>query len=615
MRTFFTFFLLFMISTAFSQKRNDCATETTLNVKVPEGPAPWSSLELNNNPCQFQFAIVTDRTGGHRPGVFMDGVRKLNLLQPEFVMSVGDLIEGYTEDVAQLDREWNEFTGFIDSLEMPFFYVPGNHDITNKTMETEYKKRFGQTYYHFTYKEVLFLCLNTEDQYRGSRRGTVSDEQYDYIEKTLAENEDVKWTLVFMHQPLWEQEDPKRWPDVEKLLAKRRHTVYAGHEHRYVQYKRNNGKYFILATMGGSSSLRGPELGEFDHVMWVTMTEQGPIMANLQLEGIWGEDVFTAESRTFVERFREKTPVRIAPFFVEAGAAAEGLVKIQLRNDENVSMHVHFAKGFSWDLEAELEQYEVVVEPNSMTFVNAKLLPRRWKALEDYDPMNIKADVWFEGAGVPKLKMPMSYNVGPLKKLTLPKQEAKVAIDGKLEEWPSLPYTIESDRAAEDISGAFAISYDDDFLYVAAHIRDDQIMVDTGTVTFRQDYVGVTFSADPLAESAMRTGSGWFVNSYAYIVSPATSNMPSTTFYEDRLAPEEQPTYQCVAVAGGYNLEMAIPTTYIEKHQGKDWQTIRFNLGVQDWDAGEEEQPRFSFMPNWRSKKHNVVGSGTFFRE
>ena len=57
---------------------------------------PWSNLDFNNDPDNFQFAIVTDRTGGHRAGVFEDAIRKLNLLQPEFVISVGDLIEGYT---------------------------------------------------------------------------------------------------------------------------------------------------------------------------------------------------------------------------------------------------------------------------------------------------------------------------------------------------------------------------------------------------------------------------------------------------------------------------------------------------------------------------------------
>ena len=55
---------------------------------------PWTHLRVNNRPDEFRFAFVTDRTGGARPGVFERAVTQLNLLQPEFVVSVGDLIEG-----------------------------------------------------------------------------------------------------------------------------------------------------------------------------------------------------------------------------------------------------------------------------------------------------------------------------------------------------------------------------------------------------------------------------------------------------------------------------------------------------------------------------------------
>ena len=65
-----------------------------------EGPAPWSEKPVLNDPGRFQIAVVTDRTGGHRPGIWMKGVNKINLMRPEFVVSVGDLIEGYTEDLS-----------------------------------------------------------------------------------------------------------------------------------------------------------------------------------------------------------------------------------------------------------------------------------------------------------------------------------------------------------------------------------------------------------------------------------------------------------------------------------------------------------------------------------
>ncbi len=84
-----------------------------------------------NNPDEFQFALVTDRTGGHREGVFENAVDKINLMQPEFVMSAGDLIEGYTQDSVKIAEQWKEFNGFIKNLQMPFFYVTGNHDVSN----------------------------------------------------------------------------------------------------------------------------------------------------------------------------------------------------------------------------------------------------------------------------------------------------------------------------------------------------------------------------------------------------------------------------------------------------------------------------------------------------
>ncbi|MCG8390810.1 MAG: hypothetical protein MJA30_35005, partial [Cytophagales bacterium] len=89
-------------------------------VDIPTSQKPWNNIDWNDSKEQFQFAIVTDRTGGHRPGVFLEGMKRLNLLQPEFVMSVGDLIEGYTRDTDRLDAEWTEFMGFIDTLQMPF---------------------------------------------------------------------------------------------------------------------------------------------------------------------------------------------------------------------------------------------------------------------------------------------------------------------------------------------------------------------------------------------------------------------------------------------------------------------------------------------------------------
>lgn len=258
---------------------------------------PVTHLKLNNSPDDFQFAIVSDRTGGHRPKVFSRAIDQLNLLQPEFVVSVGDLIEGYTADKKEIDRQWREFQGYVSRLQMPFFYVAGNHDLANKTMARNWAERFGRTYYSFVRHDVLFVALDSEDP-PNNKYGKVGADQLAWLKKTLDANKSARWTLVFLHRPMWVMPDldDNGWLDVEKLLADRKHTVFAGHVHRYQKFARNGADYYMLGTTGGVSKMRGPEYGEVDHLVWVTMKKDGPALANVLLDGILREDLATTPS-------------------------------------------------------------------------------------------------------------------------------------------------------------------------------------------------------------------------------------------------------------------------------------------------------------------------------
>ena len=37
--------------------------------------------------------------------------------------------------------------------------------------------------------------------------------------------------------------------------------------------------------------MRGPDYGEFDHLTWVTMKPDGPVLAHLLVDGIYPEDL------------------------------------------------------------------------------------------------------------------------------------------------------------------------------------------------------------------------------------------------------------------------------------------------------------------------------------
>jgi len=252
---------------------------------------PWTGLKPNADADQFQFAVVSDRTGGHRANVFSKAVHQINLLQPQFVMSVGDLIEGYSLKEETVTNEWDQFDAFVQKFEMPFFYVPGNHDLTNKMQVQKWGERYGKRYYHFTYKNCLFLSLNSENPPDGM--STIDPEQRDYVKATLAANAGVRWTFVFVHKPIWTAKDLTKngWGPVEEALGGRKYTVFCGHVHRYQKFVRNGNNYYQLATTGGGSRMRGVEYGEFDQVAWVTMKKAAPVIANIVLDGILPEDL------------------------------------------------------------------------------------------------------------------------------------------------------------------------------------------------------------------------------------------------------------------------------------------------------------------------------------
>jgi len=286
---------------------------------------PWTSQKFQNDPNEFQFAVIGDRTGGANvEETFKHAVDQLNLLQPEFVINVGDMIEGYSDKKKDLNAEWDESDKMLAKLKMPFFHTPGNHDIANKVAQEVYYERHGATYYQFVYKNVLFMVLNSEDTPREAPEGMkdkialynklqkenpvkakemlaefMSDEavvaalgkpvefegeQMSFIKRTLEENADVRWTFVLLHEPAWENSSVG-FKAIQKLLKARKHTFIAGHLHYYDYDNIDGNEHITMGPAGASFHHEGP--GNVDHLMWVTMTENGPEIGNIALKGIF----------------------------------------------------------------------------------------------------------------------------------------------------------------------------------------------------------------------------------------------------------------------------------------------------------------------------------------
>ena len=270
---------------------------------------PWSHLNYQNDAQDFRFAIIPDRGGGDCRGAFTNALRCADLMHPDFVMSVGDLINGFAGSAQGYRRQQGQLTNFVSKVRAPFFYVVGNHDIcVNTSSQTNayelsraaWHEHFGErTYYSFVYKNCLFVVLDTMDG-RDSFKKTVgmSAEQHAWLRQTLAEHKDVRWTCLFLHCP--DEWDTAEWKklETEVLVPRGRYTVFAGDWHTYFHVKRHGFDYYVLSVAGGVSGmawshgekeldkLYGQEYGEMDHITWVTMTANGPEVVNLKLDGI-----------------------------------------------------------------------------------------------------------------------------------------------------------------------------------------------------------------------------------------------------------------------------------------------------------------------------------------
>jgi 3',5'-cyclic AMP phosphodiesterase CpdA len=86
-------------------------------------------------------------------------VRQINTLNPDFVVLCGDMVN--TAD----NRSYADFKDIMGGLAMPYYCVPGNHDVGNEpTAESlrNYRTTIGRDYFVHEHKGTAFVFINTQ---------------------------------------------------------------------------------------------------------------------------------------------------------------------------------------------------------------------------------------------------------------------------------------------------------------------------------------------------------------------------------------------------------------------------------------------------------------------
>ncbi len=239
------------------------------------------------NQKNFSFAILGDRTGSAEPEIFEQIIKTTIKLNPDFVMNIGDLIEGYASDIDSINAQWDSIFSNLGYLKDKFYFTPGNHDIWDDQSEIIYLTRLGykNPYYTFSIGKNHFIVL---DNSRQAKINDLDSAQIKWLNTTLNKFKKTDNIFCFMHRSFWKDAYNTNKPDTfHKLFVKYGvDYVFSGHDHFYCQLNWDGITYTQLGPSGSRYKVyREKEFGAFQNFLVVSVKKNKPTIKVIEPDG------------------------------------------------------------------------------------------------------------------------------------------------------------------------------------------------------------------------------------------------------------------------------------------------------------------------------------------
>jgi predicted phosphodiesterase len=435
---------------------------------------------------EFRFVIVGDRTGGAQWGIMPQVFREINLLDPDFVISVGDIIDG-GGDEETVNGIWDEFdTTELPVLKVPFVYMPGNHDIYSPASKRVYERRYGPRFKSFNYRGLHFICLNTQeaagnrdndrndDRFRGPGGSrSLGDEQLAWLKDDIERNRNARRILIFMHQPTWSLLDP-----VYPLLEGLKVNVFAGHYHKYSYSERNGIPHIICSATAAYIPEEGKEAyGRFRSYLMATVRDDDLKLALIKLGGVYSPKYIMEQDQSGVRALTDSCAI------LRDGDAPDARTQVVFRNPMSFPVRLQIVRSTRGSTKHLFDGNEPTVGPGEA----------------------LRKDVdWpgFAGSGAVPSEFRVAYrfqNSGGVSESFDYPIEARVhrvtqaravptppTIDGDLSDWTGAAWQPIADRTQasagleawqgpQDLSAQFAVAGDGTNIYLAVRVTDENI--------------------------------------------------------------------------------------------------------------------------------------------
>jgi len=169
---------------------------------------------------EFTFVFMTDihlQIKKHATEGFIEAINSVNELNPDFVITGGDLImDALGVNYSRADSLYQLYNKTLENFKMPVYNTLGNHEVfawykssgadtlhpeVGKTM---YTNRMGDRYYSFDHKGWHFLILDSVEEAEGEGYiGGIDQKQMEWIKEDLANTDKNVPICVSVHIPMF----------------------------------------------------------------------------------------------------------------------------------------------------------------------------------------------------------------------------------------------------------------------------------------------------------------------------------------------------------------------------------------------------------------------------
>ncbi len=442
-------------------------------VSTPDG-GPLAKIKADES---FTFVVIGDsRTG---ISIFKQQIDEINLLDPDFVINSGDLIDGGPGEAAEIEAMWDEFDEIVTRFQVPLVMVCGNHDIWSQLSRAIYERRYGRTYFSFDHKGAHFVVLDTEvlDE-QNTPVDRIAGKQLEWLKDDLAANVDKSPTFVFLHKPFWsyEQKTPWRGEQVEESVVahwmKNVHpllveygvdAVFGGHWHAYTKYPSIDGIDYYVSGGGGAGLDENNEAGgEFYHYCPVTVRNGQFKVAVIKPGSVKPDTIVVASTGA---------PIKTKMRAIEVSSAGSKPFELRLYNSSNkpAKVTIKHADKRNPHYKTEPQSQTISMKPSEERQVNFDISLDDMQHIYPCPQFTLKA----EGINDEPFESTIDAPVKHFETMPCYKPATTIKIDGLLDEavWTNnmLPSTF---RTPDTVSMAkfgtqVSTAYDEKNLYVA----------------------------------------------------------------------------------------------------------------------------------------------------